>query len=94
MEAVTKWIAAWIRANDPWKRKWRGAEGNVVQVETLRYNDSFTALPKCGSAATSGVAIELTGRSQSAYWKDWMVRMIEGAESDLGLRFVRAVDVE
>jgi hypothetical protein len=93
--AIDDWLASWIQANDPWERSWRGAGGRVVQVERLRFGDAFPEPPRCSEVTPSSVSIELTGRPARAYyWKDWMVRMIEGAVGELGLRFVRAVDAD
>ena len=91
---INEWLASWLRANDPWERTWKGAGGEVVQVDRLHFADAFLASPRCVSATSSYVSIELIGRGSSAYWKDWMVRIIEGVVSDLGFNFIRAVDAD
>ncbi len=91
-DVVDDWLASWLQANDPWERNWIGAGGEVVKVDRLRYADAFVAAPRIISVAASAISIELIGWGASAYWKDWMVRLIEEAIKDLELKFDRAVD--
>jgi hypothetical protein len=91
-DAVNRWITSWLQENDPWVRRWRGAGDEVAKTDRLRFLDSFVTAPRCVGASSSSVLIRLTGRGSDAYWKDWMVRMIEEITNDLGLRFDRATD--
>jgi hypothetical protein len=91
-DAVNQWLASWVQRNDPWEREWRGAGGEVVQIDCLRFFDSFLTVPQCISIYASCVSIRLNGRGSDAFWKDWMVRLIEEIVGDLCIRFDRATD--
>lgn len=73
---VEGWLEEWSAANAVWERDWTGAEGAVVEAETLKWNDAYSSAPRLTRLEANSFAIELNATSRAENWKDWMARFV------------------
>ncbi|NVB41807.1 hypothetical protein G6O69_28500 [Pseudenhygromyxa sp. WMMC2535] len=78
--AVERWLEEWSAANAVWEREWTGAEGAVVEAETLRWSGAYSSAPKLTDFEASSFAIELNATTRAENWKDWMARFVDALQ--------------
>ncbi len=74
---VVAWLSTWSTANYEWIREWRGAMHQVVKTDVLLWSRTFSRRPNVAVVTDDSVIIRLDVMPGAAFWKDWMVKLVE-----------------